>query len=201
MKIHTISKTTNVKVTHKSPNYLVKVWVQARAAEKNLNNYYWYWALFSTSSWCYWRWQWWGRSGRSSPGRDWSGGGRHGENIVRHGRAVAGWENLAIVIFVIGSTIIALYWLQKNTLSNMWHSLPLPNPETLTICPSHDNSRGGRVVKKGGGDLCLHDLARGHLHRDPESRRARSGRRTHLCYIFVILWYLDQQGLRTHCIA
>ena len=28
-----------MKVTHKSPNYLVKVWVQARAAEKNLNNY------------------------------------------------------------------------------------------------------------------------------------------------------------------
>ena len=27
-------QTTNVKVTHKSPNYLVKVWVQARAAEK-----------------------------------------------------------------------------------------------------------------------------------------------------------------------
>ena len=24
-----------MKVTHKSPNYLVKVWVQARAAEKN----------------------------------------------------------------------------------------------------------------------------------------------------------------------
>ena len=44
-----------------------------------------------------------------------------------------------------------------------------------------------RVIQKCGGDLCLHNLARGHLHRDPEVRRGRPRGR---------VWLGDEGGQR-----